>query len=105
MTPDEMDQVFERHCAAEAANDVDAILDTLTDDAEHDVVGDPLGVLRDPALIAKRYRELFDAIEQESMTTIRRYHGADFFVDDSLFVGTVTGDLMGIPGAGRQVRF
>jgi uncharacterized protein len=105
MTPGEMDQVFARHCAAEAANDVEAILGTLTEDAEHDVVGDPLGVLTDRAQIAKRYRDLFDVIEQESMTTTRRYHGDDFFVDDAEFVGTVTGEFMGLPGGGRRIRF
>jgi steroid delta-isomerase-like uncharacterized protein len=105
MTPDEMDEVFARHCAAEAANDVDAILATLTDDAEHDVVGDPLGVLTDRAAIAKRYEDLFDALATDTMTSLRRYHGTDFFVDESLVEGTVPGDFLGIPGNGRAISF
>lgn len=105
MTPEEMDAVFERHCAAEEAKDVDAILATLTDDAEHDVVGDPLGILTDRGAIAKRYHDLFDVLSEDSLTSLRRYHGADFFVDDSLFAGTVTGDFMGMPGGGRKVSF
>lgn len=105
MTPEEMDVVFERHCAAEAAKDVDAILATLGDDATHDVVGDPLGTLTDRSMIAKRYRELFDVLDEDSMDSLRRYHGPDFLVDDSLFVGTVTGDFMGMPGGNRQVSF
>ena len=105
MTPDDMDAVFARHCAAEFANDVDAILDTLTDDVEHDVVGDPLGVLTERAAIAKRYQDLFDVLTADSMTSVRRYHGADFFVDESLYAGSVNGEFMGVPGGGRTVSF
>ncbi len=105
MTPDEMDAVFARHCAAEATNDLDAILDTLADGAEHDVVGDPLGVLTERAAIAKRYQGMFDVLSADSMTSLRRYHGTDFFVDESLYKGTVSGDLLGVPGNGRAISF
>ena len=77
MTPEEMDEVFAQHCAAEAANDVDAILATLADDIEHDVVGDPNGVLHDRGLIAKRYAENMSTLEDSSMKTLHRHHGAD----------------------------
>lgn len=103
MTPDEMDAVFERHCAAEMANDLDAILATLADGVEHDLVGDQ--VLTDPDAIAKRYSDLFDSLVTESMTTVHRYHGADFMVDESLCGGRVVGDFLGIPGNGSQVNF
>jgi ketosteroid isomerase-like protein len=105
MTPDEMDEVFARHCAAEAANDVDGILATLTDDIEHDVVGDPNGVLHDRALIAERYAETFTALEDTSMKTLHRHHGEDFFVDDSLYTARVATDLMGLPGRNRAINF
>jgi steroid delta-isomerase-like uncharacterized protein len=105
MTPEEMDAVFARHCAAENAKDVEAIIETLTEDVEHDMVGDPLGVLTDRAAIAKRYQDLFDVLTSESMTSLRRYHGADFFVDESLCTGTVGGDFMGVPGDGRTISF
>ncbi len=99
MTPEEMDAVFDRHCQAELDKDVEAILDTLTDDAEHDVIGDPTGVLRGRAAIAPRYKELFNALEEDSFESIRRYHGETFFVDESRFVGRVIGPFMGFPGA------
>jgi steroid delta-isomerase-like uncharacterized protein len=105
MTPEEMDELFAQHCAAEVANDVDGILDTLTDDVEHDVVGDPAGVLRDRAAIAKRYTEIFTALEDSSMTTLRRHHGKDFFVDDSLCTARVASDFMGLPGNDRTISF
>ena len=105
MTPDEMDAVFERHCEAERAGDVEAILDTLTDDAEHDVIGDPAGVLRGRDAIRPRYKELFSALAEDSFENVRRYHGPDFFVDESRFVGRVVGPFMGFPGGNAPVDF
>lgn len=105
MTPEEMDELFAKHCAAEAAHDVEAILDTLTDDAEHDVVGDPTGVLRGRAAIAQRYRDLFASLDEDKVESVRRYHGDGFFVDESLFTGRATGPFLGIPGHGRPVTF
>lgn len=105
MTREEMDELFERHCAAEAANDVDAIMDTLAADVEHDAVGDPQGTLRDPAAIAQRYRDLFDAISEDKMESIHRYYGEDFFVDESEWHGRATGMFLGIPGGNRPISF
>lgn len=105
MTPDEMDELFARHCAAEVANDVDGILDTLTDDIEHDVVGDPAGVLHDRAAIAERYTEIFTALRDSTLKTLHRHHGDDFFVDDSLCTARVASDFMGLPGNDRTISF
>jgi steroid delta-isomerase-like uncharacterized protein len=105
MTPDEMDAVFERHCAAEAAKDVDGILDTLTDDVEHDVVGHPAGVLHDRSAIAERYREVFAGLDDEKVENLHRYHGEGFFVDDSMWYGRATGMVLGMPGDGRPLNF
>lgn len=105
MTPDEMDDLFARHCAAEAAKDMDGILDTLTDDVEHDVVGDPAGVLHDRGLIIKRYEEIFAGLTDDSAESLHRYHGTDFFVDESLFTATASGNVLGMPGRNQRVRF
>jgi steroid delta-isomerase-like uncharacterized protein len=105
MTPDEMDEIFAKHCAAEVANDVDGILDTLTDDIEHDVVGDPSGVLHDRTLIAKRYAEIFTALRDSTMTSLHRHHGADFFVDDSVCTARIATDFMSLPGNDRTISF
>src|SRR6266536_628276 len=94
MTPDEMDAVFERHCAAE-----------LNKDAEHDVIGDPAGVLRGRAAIAPRYKELFNVLSEDRFESLRRYHGENFFVDESRFVGRVIGPFMGFPGGNAPVDF
>ncbi|RDI49969.1 ester cyclase [Nocardia mexicana] len=105
MTRDEMDALFDQHCAAEAAKDAAAAAATLTPDAEHDVVGDPQGVLRDRSAIIERYRGLFDALTEEKFVTLHRYYGDDFFVDDSQWSGRVPGTFVGIPGGNRPLTF
>ena len=105
MTPEQADALFARHCAAEAARDLPAIMATLADGVEHELVGDPDGVLTDPSAIEKRYRTMFDTFANDSLTTLRRYHGADFFIDESLFEGDVVGDFLGIPGRNRRITF
>jgi steroid delta-isomerase-like uncharacterized protein len=105
VTPDEMDKLYDAHAAAEAGGDVDGVMDTLADEVEHDVVGDPRGVLHDRGAIAARYRELFASIDEDRFENLHRYYGEDFLVDDSLWTGRVTGTFLGIPGGGRRVQF
>jgi steroid delta-isomerase-like uncharacterized protein len=103
MKREEMDEVMDRHFAAEAAQDVKAILATLTPDAVHDLVGAPDSVLTDPVMIAKRYEELFADYADERIEPVRRLYGEDFIVDEGLFTGTAVGTPFGMPGNGRRV--
>jgi hypothetical protein len=97
MTPEEADALFDRHCTAEAERDLPAIMATLADGAEHDLVGDPEGMLTDPSAIEKRYRTMFDTFANDTLTPLRRYHGS--------FEGDVVGEFMGMPGRNRWVTF
>jgi uncharacterized protein len=102
----DMDRLFERHAAAEAAKDVGAILATLADSVEHDPVGDPSGVLKDRDAIAQRYRQLFETFGgDEDLKNLRRYYGEDFFVDESVWSGRAIGTFLGIPGENRPLTF
>jgi hypothetical protein len=94
MTPEEADALFDRHCAAEAARDLPGIMATLAD-----------GVLTDPSAIEKRYQTMFDTFANDTLTPLLRYHGPDFFVDESLFEGNIVGELMGLPGRNRRITF
>ena len=105
MRQDEMTALVDAHISAEGAADLDAAVAVYTDDIEHDVVGDPSGVLHDRALIAKRYVETFTALEDSSMKTLHRHHGEWFFVDDSLCTARIATDFMGVPGRNRTVSF
>jgi predicted ester cyclase len=39
------------------------------------------------------------------LTPLRRYYGADFLVDESLFEGKIVNDFLGLPGQGRHITF
>ena len=39
------------------------------------------------------------------VTTVRRYYGPDFVVDESVWEGTAQGTPFGIPGGGRRLNF
>ncbi|MGW4249090.1 ester cyclase [Nocardia sp. NPDC004722] len=105
MTPEEMNEIYTRHAAAEASKDVEGILATLSDEVEHEVVGDPRGILRDHAAIGARYRELVESIDEDKFETVHRYYGENFMVDESHWWGRVPGNFLGIPGNNRQVDF
>jgi len=105
MTPQEMDKIMAAHFAAEAAHDVDAIVATLTDDVIHDAVGFPGGeVLRDHALIAQRYSQLFAASTDEEVEPVSRIYGKNFLVDECRYTARMTAEFPGLP-AGQRVSF
>jgi predicted ester cyclase len=103
MTPEEMDEVLDRHFAGEAAHDLDAVLATLHEDCEHDVVG--LGVIRGRANVAPLYQGMFDETSDESFTPIRRQYGDDFLVDEVMMTQRMNGDMFGVPGNGTLVTW
>jgi steroid delta-isomerase-like uncharacterized protein len=105
MQPADIDEIMGRHYAAEAAHDLDAILASLTDDVEHDVVGDPSGVLREPEAIKQRYQQLFADLGDQQVTPVRRLYGEDFVVDEVMITARATGMMLGIPGNNREVTF
>lgn len=105
MQPAEMDEIMARHYAAEAAHDLDALMATLVDGVEHDVVGHPTPVLHDPEAIKARYAELFADLGDEQVEPMRRLYGNDFIVDEAMVTARATGMMLGIPGNNRQVTF
>ena len=88
-TRDEMDDLVNRHFGFEASDDVDGVMSTLVDGAEHEVIPSPVGSLDDPAKQRAYYELLFSSITGESVEPIRRYYGEDFVVDETLWHGTV----------------
>jgi predicted ester cyclase len=105
MQPADMDEIMARHYAAEAAHDLDALMATLVDGVEHDVVGHPTPVLHDPEAIKARYAELFADLGDEQVEPMRRLYGNDFIVDEAMVTARATGMMLGIPGNNRQVTF
>jgi hypothetical protein len=49
MTREQMDNLVDEHFGFEAADDVDGVMGTLDEDAEHEVIPSPFGAINDPA--------------------------------------------------------
>jgi uncharacterized protein len=99
-----MDILIDGHFRAEAAGDVDAIVDGFTLDAEHDVPGRPGPTLRGPAQIGDFYRGLLAELRIDRFETRRRWYGDAHAVDESILYATAEGSPFGLDGRGRPVR-
>jgi steroid delta-isomerase-like uncharacterized protein len=103
MSREAIDRILEAHFVAEANGDVSGALATLTDAVEHDVVGDPAGVLHGRSAVGRRYGHLFGNVTGEGAEVTRRLYGDTFVVDDKIWTARVDGEFMGIPGHGRTI--
>ena len=104
-TPAQMDELIERHLAAEAAGDVDGAIAVYTDDVEHDVVGWPTGVARGLDGARSFYEYLTTNISTEATVATRTYHSDDACTIEHQWSGTVPGEFLGIAGNGRHISF
>ena len=105
MRVDEMDALIEQHLKAEMAADTAGAVAMYTDDVEHDVVGAPSGPVLGKEAAQGFYDYLTQNVRTEEMRRTRSLHGDDFCVIEHDATGTVTGELMGIPGHGKRVTF
>jgi steroid delta-isomerase-like uncharacterized protein len=104
MSRESMDRMLEEHFKQEAAGDVAGTLATYTTDVIHDVVGDPMGTLQDQDAIGQRYAYLFSNVKGEGFAVKHRLYGENFVVDDKIWTARVDGELLGVPGHGRQIH-
>lgn len=105
LTPEQMDRKLDEHFAFEAADDVEGVLATLSDDVDHDIVGWPGGPARDKGAVRAFYEALFADLADGSVRSTRRLYGDNFMVDDSIWQGTAPGRPFGIEGNGRPLEF
>ena len=105
LTRAQMDRKMDEHFAFEAADDVEGVLATLSDDAEHDIVGLPTGPTRGREGPRGFYESLFGNLSDGKVETLRRYYGEDFMVDESMWRGRAPGRPFGIEGRGRPLEF
>lgn len=85
----QMDRIIHEHFMFEATDDIDGVLASLTDDAEHEVIPSPMGVQRERAGIRAFYEMLFGDLKGESVTPVRRLYGDDFVVDEAVWHGHI----------------
>jgi len=101
MSREEMDAVLEQHYKYEAADDVEGVLSTLTDDVVHDVVGFPGGPRRGKEAARGFYEHLFQDIAGERVDPVVRLHGPNFVVDEVMWHGRAIGRPFGFEGGNR----
>jgi ketosteroid isomerase-like protein len=85
----ELDSIINEHFMFEATDNVNAVMDSLADTVEHEVLPSPMGVSTDKDRIRSFYEMLFSNVEGEGVTPIRRYYGDDFVVDETLWHGKI----------------
>jgi ketosteroid isomerase-like protein len=105
LTPDRMDAKLAEHFRFEARDDVDGVLSTLTEDAEHDIVGWPPGPSRGREAARAFYDTLFADLADGKIRSVRRLYGENFIVDESIWSGTAPGRPFGCEGRGRPLEF
>ncbi len=99
-----MDALVDGHYRAEETGDIGAIVDGFVSDAEHDVAGRPGGEVHGTGEIADYYRVLLGALRIDRFEPVRRWHGDDHVVDESILHGTAVGRVFGLDGRGRAVH-
>ncbi len=89
MSRESMDQLVNDHFKYEATDDIEGVLRTLTDDAEHEIVGGPDGPLRGQPAIRRFYERLFADLKGDRVEPVMRLYGDDFLIDETVWIGHV----------------
>jgi hypothetical protein len=105
MTHDEIDRILERHFAALQKRDLDGILATYADDAEHDAVGRDPNPIHGKAALGAFYRESLADLANTKVIPVRRLYGDEFAIDESILDGYAHGRPFDLEGYSRPVRF
>ena len=105
MTHEEMDAKMDEHFGYEMSDNVDGVMNTLAQNVRHDVVGWPAGPATRRDDVRPFYETMFADIAGEKVTTLRRFYGENFLVDESLWEGKAPGRPFGLEGKGRPVKF
>ena len=100
-----MDRKMDEHFGFEQADDIDGVLATLTEDAEHDIVGWPTGPTQGREGARPFYLSLFGDLADGRVRCLRRLYGDNFMVDDSVWSGKAVGRPFGLEGRGRSLEF
>jgi predicted ester cyclase len=105
MTPEQMNHKIDEHFRYEASDDVQGVLRTLAEDVEHDVVGWPGGATQGRDAARAFYEQTFADLADGRAETVRRLHGHNFVVDESIWRGRAVGRPFGLDGRGRPLAF
>ena len=98
--------IIDRHFAAENAHDVQATLDTYSDDIVWDDVTHPDAPFRGKDAVARVYSSIIESIPDVVLTSVKRFagEGGRYVVDESIITGHVHGEWAGMAGGGAPVE-
>ena len=105
LTREQMDRLMDEHFAAEARDDVEGAVSTLTEDVIHDMVGNPTGPMHGRKAVRPFYAQLFANVKGEDATPLCRRYGENFAIDEVLWSGRAVGRPFGLEGQGRPISF
>jgi uncharacterized protein len=105
LSPEQMNHKLDEHFGYESRDDVEGVLATLAPDVVHDIVGAPTGPTSGRESARGFYEQLFADLAEGSVQSLRRLHGRNFIVDESLWRGTAPGRPFGVEGRGRPLEF
>jgi len=105
LTPEQMNAKLDEHFRFEAADDIQGVLATLTEDVEHDIVGWPPGPAHGHDAVRPFYEALFADLSGGRVRSTRRLYGDNFMVDDSIWRGAAPGRPFGMEGRDRPLEF
>jgi hypothetical protein len=105
LTREQMNRKMDEHFGFEAADDIDGVVATLSDDAVHDIVGWPTGPTRGREGARPFYETMFADLADGKVECLRRLHGESFLVDESLWRGKAAGRPFGLEGRDRPLEF
>ena len=105
LTCEMMDAKLDEHFGFEMRDDVEGVLETLSDTVIHDIVGWPQGPSHGPDEARAFYESLFADLAEGSITSVRRLYGENFLVDESIWSGKAVGRPFGFDGRNRPLKF
>jgi steroid delta-isomerase-like uncharacterized protein len=105
MDQHEMVALVEQHLKAEGAGDVEGSVAVYTDDVVHDAVGFPGSPRTGKDAAREFYRFLTANFRTEGEEPLNRFFDGDNMILEQKMTGAVIGEMLGIPGHGRQVTF
>lgn len=97
--------LVEQHLKAEGAGDVEGATSVYTADVVHDAVGFPGSPRTGKEQAGEFYRFLTANFRTEGEEPLNRFFDGDTMVLEQNMTGAVIGEMLGIPGHGRQVSF
>lgn len=98
--------IIDQHFAAENAHDVQATLDTYTDDIVWDDVTHPDAPFHGKEEVSAVYTSIINSIPDAHFVSVKRFAGEEgrYVVDESTLTGHVHGEWVGVNGGGAPVN-